>query len=415
MPIESKLRIALVSAYPPGQQSLNEYGYHLADHLARRDDVAEIVVLADKIAPGMAELRHPSGKVRVERVWQFNALSTLPRLLRAIRRAKVDGVLFNLQMATFGDREVPAALGLFAPMLARMGGTTSGVIAHNILGGVDLEQTVLAGRPLRQALVRWAGGIVNRALLRASYVTTTLQGYVDVLAPIAGKADLSLVPHGTFDTEERPWIAHAARPRRIVTMGKYGTYKRLETLLAAFDILRKDPALADVQLVIGGTDHPSVKGYVAGLARKRRGDKGVRFHGYVAEEDIPAFFESARLSVFDYQATTGSSGVLHQTAGYGAFPVFPKIGDFVDICRDEGIEGAHYTPGDAQDMARAMAAALKNTAGTEKVALANLTAARGMPFADVVDVHVRRIARKTNGSPVPATVQPVEATAYPKG
>ena len=50
--------------------------------------------------------------------------------------------------------------------------------------------------------------------------------------------------------------------------------------------------------------------YEQGLARKRRGDKGVRFHGYVAEEDIPAFFVSARLSVFDYQATTGSSMLL---------------------------------------------------------------------------------------------------------
>jgi hypothetical protein len=40
-------RIALVSAFPPGQLSLNEYGLHFARHLAAHPDVAEVVMLAD--------------------------------------------------------------------------------------------------------------------------------------------------------------------------------------------------------------------------------------------------------------------------------------------------------------------------------------------------------------------------------
>lgn len=386
------LKIAVVTTFPPSQQSLNEYGLHLVTHLAQRKDVGEVIVLADKLPVHLSECASPPHKICIQRLWDFNALTTAPRLLIALRRHSPDGVLFNLQMASFGDREVPAALGLLTPMLARAIGVPSGVIAHNILGAVDLEQTVLAGRPWRQALVRTAGSVIMRALLRANYLTTTLQGYLDVLRSIKKSADLSLVPHGTFDTEDRAWRPHANRPRRIVTMGKFGTYKRLDTLLAAFDLLRTAPDLADVELVIGGSDHPNAPGYIMALQDERKDDKGVVFHGYVAEDEVPEFFESARLTVFDYHSTTGSSGVLHQSAGYGAFPIFPHIGDFIDVCRDEGIEGSHYTPGDPQEMAAAIACAIRDPAGTEAIAQANVQAARKTPFSQVTEFHVKKLS-----------------------
>ncbi len=383
-------RIALVSAFPPGKLSLNEYGLHFAKELAARGDVSAVIVLADQLDEPLAEL-DLGPKVEVRRVWRFNAVGTLPRLLGALRAARADAVVFNLQTATFGDREVPAALGLMAPALARLIGVPSGIIAHNIIAGVDLEQTILKGQRLRQAVVRAGGAVVTGAMMRASYVTTTLQSYVDILHKAHPRANVQLVPHGTFDTIERPWKPHASRPQRIATMGKFGTYKRLETLLAAFDLLRQTEGLADMQLVIGGTDHPNAAGYVAGLKASRSGDAGVVFHGYVAEEAIPEFFEDARISVFDYESTTGSSGVLHQTASYGAVPVFPHIGDFVDICRDEGLEGYHYTPGSAKGMAAAMQQALQHPQAAESLAMANRKAAMGMPFSEVIAFHMGKI------------------------
>jgi glycosyltransferase involved in cell wall biosynthesis len=385
-------RIGLVSAFPPGQLSLNEYGLHFARHLAERPDVGEVVVLADILAQGITEL-DLGPKIRVLRVWRFNGVGAAGAILRTARAERLDGLIFNLQTATFGDREVPAALGLMAPMLARLRGLPSGVIAHNIIAGVDLEQTILKGQPLRQFVVRTAGAFVTRALMTASYVTTTLRTYADILQAAHPRADISLVPHGTFDTTVRPWVSHATRPRRIVTMGKFGTYKRLETLLAAFDLLRADPRNADLQLVIGGTDHPNAPGYMAQLADTRKADPGTLFDGYVAEDDIPTFFEGALISVFDYEATTGSSGVLHQTASYGAVPVFPHIGDFVDLCRDEGLEGYHYGPGSAVEMAAALTRVLDAPTAAEDLARGNRDAAQGMPMSGVVDFHMDRLVR----------------------
>jgi glycosyltransferase involved in cell wall biosynthesis len=400
------LRLALVSAFPPGRQSLNEYGLHLARTLAEREDVAEIVVLADRLdEPERRPLPELDlgPKVRVERVWRFNSLGAGFAILRALRRLRLDGAVWNLQTATFGNREVPAALGLVAPAMARALGTPSGIIAHNLIAGMDLERTQLAGAPLRQAIVRAGGALVTRAMLAADYMTVTLRGYRDLLAARHPGAEVHLVPHGIFDTAPRDRLPLAERPLRIVTMGKFGTYKRLETLLEAFDLMRARPGLGDLELVIGGTDHPATPGYLDAMAGRRAGDRSVRFAGYVAEEDIPDFFGTARLSVFDYASTTGSSGVLHQTASYGALPVFPRIGDFVDLCEDEGLSGVHYAPLDAADMALSMEAALRTLPIWQDTADANARAAGAMPLSDVAAFHVQRLRRS----------QVAEATAGP--
>ena len=385
------LHIALVSAFPPALQSLNEYGFHLAKGLAARDDVARVTVLADISDTHLREL-DLGPKVQVRRVWRFNGLGTVPALLSALRALRPDGVLFNLQVASFGDREIPAALGLCAPALARVMGIPSGVIAHNIVEGIDLNATQLKGQRLRQALVRLGGRVVSRAMTLASYTTTTLQGNFDLLRKAYPGANIALVPHGSFDAAPDAGAPLSQRPLRIVTMGKFGTYKRLETLLAAFARLRDSGAFAGLELVIGGSDHPATPGYLAGLAQQHADKRDITFAGYLPEDGIGDFFRSARVSVFDYNATTGSSGVLHQTASYGALPVFPAIGDFVDVTRDEGIEGRHFEPGNPDALAEAIADVLSDIPRWQPMADANLTAAADVPFDDVVGFHTARFA-----------------------
>jgi glycosyltransferase involved in cell wall biosynthesis len=384
------LRLALVSAFPPGRQSLNEYGLHLAQALACRNDISELVVLADTLDEDLAEL-DLGPKIRVRRIWRFNGGGSAAALLRALRAERVDGAVYNLQTATFGDREFPAALGLFAPMLTRLAGIPSGIVAHNLIAGLDLEATLLRGQRLRQAAVRTGGAVVTWAMARASYLTVTLRSYADYMQRRYPRANVTLVPHGTFDVGPRRWVPQDERPLRIVTMGKFGTYKRLETLIAAFDILRRQPHLTGVELWIAGSDHPNAPGYLSSVQDARAGDSGIHFAGYLLEDGIPAFFEGARASVFDYESTTGSSGVLHQTASYGAVPVFPAIGDFVDVCRDEGLRGRNYTPGDAHGMARSIAVVLEDAARSETIARANRDAALGMPISEVARFHVEMI------------------------
>lgn len=401
--MNKRLKLALVSAFPPGRQSLNEYGYHLALNLAQRDDVKEVIVLADKLAQRVPEL-DLGPKVRVRRVWSFNALTNLPAILRHLRELRPDGAVFNLHTASFGDRELTAALGLISPAAARCVGVPSGVIAHNIIAGVDLDSTLLQGQRLRQAIVRMGGKAVTWALMQANYVSVTLKSYETHLKQTYPRADITHVPHGSFDVSEAPMTPLAQRPPRIVTMGKFGTYKRLETLIDAFRILRCDPNYRDLELVIGGTDHPNAPGYMTSVAHACRNETNISFHGYVAENDIADFFGQARLSVFDYETTTGSSGVLNQTASYGAVPIFPRIGDFVDVSRDEGIEGFNYCAGNAQSMADAMRSALSDLPLADALVHANRLATNGFPLSKVIDFHVVKIGwahRETPAATVP--------------
>ncbi|MEO0328713.1 MAG: glycosyltransferase [Pseudomonadota bacterium] len=388
------MKLALVTAFPPSHGSLNEYGFHLAKEFAANPDVSDLVIIADKMEDNQTEtVEFP--KVSIKRTWQFNSSMAGLQILCALKAEKVDAVVYNLQTATFGDREIPAALGLFSPAVTRLFGFRSGVLAHNLIEGIDLENTILKGSRLRQCLVKLGGWAVSLGMARANYVTTTLDIYADVLKSRFPAADISMVPHGTFDRPAIDIKKVNQRPNRIVTMGKFGTYKKLGTLIDAFRILLQ--IYPTLELIIGGTDHPNTQGYMDEMQRQCSDLNSVRFVGYIAEEDVPSFFAGAKFAVFDYEATTGSSGVLHQCASYGTVPILPKIGDFVELCDREGLCGFNYEVGDSVDMAKTISEALHDPVALEQVSTGNLRAMDEYPLSKVAEFHVQKLA-KHNGA-----------------
>ena len=83
--------------------------------------MAELATIADVPYKPQSEAIQPS-TIRVNRLWRFNHVGTVQKVLRSLRQIRPDGVIYNVQMASFGDREIPAALGLMAPMLSRLVG-----------------------------------------------------------------------------------------------------------------------------------------------------------------------------------------------------------------------------------------------------------------------------------------------------
>ena len=73
---------------------------------------------------------------------------------------------------------------------------------------------------------------------------------------------------------------------RILAFGKWGTYKRLDLLVEAFNELAA--RMPNVRLVVAGGNHPMTPGYVESVAESMKGNPRVEFTGYVAEDDIPA-------------------------------------------------------------------------------------------------------------------------------
>ncbi len=379
------LRLGVVSPHPPTTGTLTEYGQHLVAALAAKDELEEVVVLTDALPDGTS-FPQVAG-ARFVPTWRFNQLRSAWSIVRAARRERLDAVVFNIQFATFGDQRVAAALGLLAPLLTRLMGIRSVVLLHNIMETVDLDAAGFGGSRLLQRLTRLAGTIVTWLLLRADLVAVTMPQYVDVLRDRYGAKNVALVPHGTFDVPAHATPDVPAGPAKLLAFGKFGTYKRVEPLLEAARILRRDH---DVEVVIAGTDSPNAPGYLDALRRECAGEP-VSFTGYVAEEDVPTIFGDATAVVFPYQATTGSSGVVHQAASYARALVMPDVGDFRRLIEAEGYVGEWFEPGDAETMAAAIGRLLADPAHRVRDGRRNHAVASGFPMSDVADWYLEHV------------------------
>ncbi|GAA0502014.1 glycosyltransferase [Deinococcus depolymerans] len=395
------MHLAVVTAFPPGRRSLNEYGLHLSRVLSEKEEVRRVTILADRVAPELAAQDAPN----VRRIWEFNDPLSAARILLALRRARPDAVIFNLQMASFGDRRVPAALGLLTPLLARLTGTPSVTLLHNLFETVDLDRAGFGGNPVKTAVTRTFGRVFTRALLGSNLVATTMPRYVKLLRDRYGARNVFLAPHGTFQVPQPP------RPfpdvPTVMTFGKFGTYKRVEVLIEAHRrLLLRDPR---TRLVIAGSDTPNAPGYLDGVRRACADVPNVTFTGYVAEEDVPGVFSDCTVVAFPYSATTGSSGVLHQAGEFGRAAVMPRIGDLADLIEEEGYRAEFFTPEDPDSLADALWRVLGDPRQAAALGEANWRVAAGLPLADVADWYLLHLEELTGRAPTPTPAQEAQA------
>ena len=392
----ARLRIGVVTAFPPGRNSLNEYGYHLVRHLSRLEEVSDVVVYADETDAGAPT---PIDGVTFVPSWTFNDPRTVVRVARAVARTRPDAVILNLQFATFGDRRIPGALGLLLPAVLRARRVPTLVVLHNLADNVDMRDAGFARSALTARLMTLAGRLLTRALLRADIVALTIPRYVEFLRDSYGAANALLAPHGSFEEIAKPSFGIPPGRRTIMAFGKWGTYKTVDLLVDAYRLLL-DRGYDDLQLVLAGTDSPNSPGYMADAAARYADVPNIEMPGYIAEEDVAPLFGSATVVAFPYTSTTGSSGVLHQAGEYGRAAVLPRIGDLVDVIEEEGFEGVYFEPGDVESLADALAAVLDDPERREMLGRRNYAAASGVPMSEVVQWHIAHIDRLRARRPV---------------
>jgi glycosyltransferase involved in cell wall biosynthesis len=386
----ASLHVAVVTPYPPSDKTLNEYGFHLVHALASKPEVTELTVLHDDLPDGLTPASTLPPGVRAIPAWRFGSVWNTLRLAATLRRERPDVVLFNIQFASFGNGRVSAALGLLSPVVGRLLGIRSIVLLHNLVDTVDLEQAGFARNRLVAVVYAAIGRVLTRVILAANEVAVTIPAYVGILEDRYGATNVYLAPHGVFE-EATDDVSTPEGPQRLLTFGKFGTYKRVETLIEAYRLLLQ-AGHRDLELVVAGTDAANTPGYLAAVATANRDLPGLRFTGYVAEEDVEQTFRSSTLVVFPYTATTGSSGPLHQAGSYGRAAVLPAIGDLLELIHDEGFAGESFEPDDAMSMAGAIARLLDDDERRDDIARQNANAAAALPLTDVVDWHVVHLA-----------------------
>ena len=386
-----KLRIAVITTHPPSKSTLNEYGYHFVKALRQKPEVEELILLLEELPDNQQYHFEDAGApVSVRQCWRFDAWKNALRITKVVRDVKPDVVMFNLQFASFGNGKAAAALGLTAPTMVKAAGYPTVVLLHNIMETVDLSSAGFADNQLMSALIRVFGNITTRLLLAADLVALTIPKYVEILERKYNADNVMLAPHGTFETPPMPDFELQDGPMQIMTFGKFGTYKKVEGLIEATDMLRKN-GHPSVELVVAGSDSPNTPGYLKNTARVYEDVEGITFTGYVPEEDVSRIFQEAAVVVFPYTSTTGSSGVLHQAGSYGKAVVLPNIGDLAELIEEEGYTGEFFDPTCSQSLKDAINRILDNPGRRVQMGRQNYLASCGLSIDDVVDWYLLHI------------------------
>ncbi len=373
------MKIALITSFPPSRHALNEYGYHVAEQL-RQEQCVDLTVLGDYLPSPADEL--PGFKVT--RCWGFGKNRNLASLVRAIRKIKPDVAWFNLGFASFGDKPLSAVLGLVAPAAARLNGVYSHITLHQLFETVDLEDAAVSSPRLYRA----GGWLATHLLLSANSLSVLMPAYRRTLDEKYRRGRVSVRSHGIFAGEpDPPDFSRRGNPtHRILAFGKWGTYKRLELLIEAFNrVAEKFP---NVKLVIGGGDHPKTAGYVHSMAQRHASDR-IEFLGYVPEGAIADLFRDASLAVMPYTSSAGSSGVAHLAAQYGVPVIASGIQDFRDLAEHEGIAMRFFTPGDAGSLVEQILLALNSPEELKEMAWQSYAAGVAMSMPQVVREYIR--------------------------
>jgi glycosyltransferase involved in cell wall biosynthesis len=388
------MKLAIVTAYPPSKVTLNEYAYHLVKHFRQHQEITELVLLTD-VTPAEADIsfEEEGCMITVKQCWKFNGLMNVVSIAKAVRITKPDAILYNLQFMKFGDKKIAAALGLFSPWVSKRMNVKTTVLLHNIMEAVDLDSAGFTSNKLKMKVFNFIGEILTRVVLKADTVALTISKYVDVLEEKYNAKNCVLIPHGTFEIPEEPSYTLAKGPLKIMTFGKFGTYKKVEVLIEAVEKVRERTG-RDLEIVIAGTNNPNTPGYLEGVQKTYAHVPSTTFTGYVAEEDVPVIFSESAMVVFPYTSTTGSSGVLHQAGSYGKAVVMPDLGDLSILVKEEGYRGEFFEPESVESLADAIETLVVNDVYRNTLAKANYQAATALPMSRITEMYLNVFAAR---------------------
>lgn len=395
------MKIAIVTAFPPSKVTLTEYGYHLVKHFAQKDEISEIVLITDHTEEDkQLDFETNNCKITVRDSWKFNSYKNVFSIYNTINNEKPDAILFNLQFMKFGDKKIPAALGLLLPMIFKMKRIPTIVLLHNILEQVDLASAGFAKNKWLQKAYNFIGTSLTKLILKADLVAVTIGKYVDVLEEKYNANNVVLIPHGAFETPPEPSYELPKGPKKVMTFGKFGTYKKVEIMIEAVEEIRKRTN-EDIEIVIAGTDSPNTPGYLESVKKQYSNVPNITFTGYVEESDVALIFNESAVVVFPYTSTTGSSGVLHQAGSYGKAVVLPDLGDLSLLVKEEGYRGGFFNPEEVDSLADAIQEIITNNEYRISLGKANYKAACSLPMEAITDMyleHFAAISAKNTGS-----------------
>ena len=162
-------------------------------------------------------------------------------------------------------------------------------------------------------------------------------------------ATVTVIPHG----DERIYPPESVRAVRetgpeVLAFGTITAYKGIDVLLAAWPLVTAQVPEARLRIVgpLGADlDGPTLQQSAAAVGARVQ-------EGYVAVEDVPSLFDTARVIALPYLRSS-QSGVAHLAHTLGRPAVASRVGDIPTVVVHERT-GLLVEPGDAAGLASAL-------------------------------------------------------------
>jgi glycosyltransferase involved in cell wall biosynthesis len=330
------MKILMVTSLSPSRVGLNEYGKLFLD-TAANFKCHEFTFAAD-IDQYLDQSFEPPANIKVCRIWRYNDIFSCFKIAQLALRERPDVVWFNLIITSFGDRGLPAFLGLMTPLMLRVLGFRCVTTLHHLSAFLDFSATryrgyeiifKLCGR-IAEQLLAWSGPI---ALLLDKYVTYFKNHYLF--------SNAVRMHHGFYALQ----LPAAPKPNKnVLVFGKFGSYKKLDFPIEIFRSLRLIDST--YTMTIAGGSHPSYPGYYESFADQYGSIDGLDFIGYVSDQNLADVFSKAGVVLLPYSSATGVSGVAHLAASACVPVVAAEIEDFVAMAKEEHVGIKFFKPGD---------------------------------------------------------------------
>jgi len=341
-----RIRIAVVTAYPPNRGRLSEYAKMLLTNLVKINPKLQIIVLAD------LQYSHSNSSIIVKGLWEPDVVFTLFKVIKEILKIKPHLVMFNIHFAVFGRKRISNFFGFsmiqLINLLKKVFRFKTITILHNIPEAIKIE--VLG---LKRSLINRIGFLIAEKMALSSDVTlVTLKLYVKMLKERFKKKKIMYLPHGAWSWSINDKLAFEKR-NIIAFIGYLSPTKDLNLLINAFKKIREKN---NVKLCIIGSPHPNFPESFSEIVNIK--DDGIEVLGYVPDNKLPEIFKKTLAVVLPYKTTTGSSGVLHLVCSAGIPVIAVDHPEFRELSRDGA--GILLTRNTVEDVAEKMRLIIKN-------------------------------------------------------
>jgi glycosyltransferase involved in cell wall biosynthesis len=374
--------VALIAPYPPrderhgGHSGVASYTANLAHAITDHGLGVTVVAPIDGAGPA----RCADGAVDVRRCYRLGRRA-LPEAVGAAAATGAAIVHLQFELFLYGGAAslfgLPAALGR-----ARWACGDAALVTtlHQVVdpAAVDPDYARLhrVGVP---ASVASAGiAAVQGAVARASAATIVHEDAFRRIVPTA-----TVIPHGV---ESATSVERGVARRRfglddrfvVLCFGFVAPYKGLEIVLAA-----ARHAGPSVHVIVAGGEHPRLRGtdgFASTLARAH-GDVAT-FTGWVADDEVTAWFSAADVAVFAYPRPFSSSGALalalaHRTPALLSPP----------LARHAGAPSVMSVPLDARSLAARLDELATNPSAVDELRRWSAVLAAGRRWPVVAKAH----------------------------